>query len=47
MVNKFGGYYEAGGFEWTECERAFRQVMWAEREFWPKVGRDERDFARV
>ena len=37
MVNKFGGYYEADGFEWKECETVFRQVLWAEREFWPKM----------
>lgn len=37
MVNKFGGYYDEGSFEWKECEIAFKQVMWAEREFWPKV----------
>lgn len=28
MVNKFGGYIEEGGYEWKECETAFRQVMW-------------------
>lgn len=37
MVNKFGGYLEEGGYEWKECEGAWRQVLWAEREFWPKV----------
>lgn len=37
MVNKFGLYYEQDSFEWKECERAFKQVLWAEREFWPKV----------
>lgn len=37
LVNKFGGYIEEGGYEWKECETAFRQVLWAEREFWPKV----------
>ena len=37
MVNKFGGYYDEGSFEWRESETAFRQVMWAEREFWPQV----------
>ena len=37
LVNKFGGYCEEGGWEWRECEVAFRQVLWAEREFWPNV----------
>ena len=37
LVNKFGGYCEERGWEWRECEVAFRQVLWVEREFWPKV----------
>lgn len=37
LVNRFGGFYEEGGFEWGECERAWRQVVWCEREFWPGV----------
>ena len=37
LVNRFGGYYDKESWEWGECERAWRQVLWAEREFWPKV----------
>ena len=37
LVNRFGGYYDKDSWEWGECERAWRQVLWAEREFWPKV----------
>ena len=28
LVNKFGGYYEEGGWEWRECEAIWRQVLW-------------------
>lgn len=37
LVNRFGGYLEEGGFEWKECEQAWRQVLWAEEGFWPDV----------
>lgn len=37
LVNKFGNAYEEEGWEWQECETAWRQVIWAEKEFWPKV----------
>lgn len=37
LVNRFGGFYEEGGWEWRECEIVWRQVVWCEREFWPKV----------
>lgn len=37
LVNRFGGYYDKESWEWGECERAWRQVLWAEREFWPTV----------
>ena len=37
LVNKFGATVEEDGEEWAECEVAFRQVLWAEKEFWPKV----------
>ncbi len=37
LVNKFGGYYEEESWEWKECERAWQQVLFAEREFWPKM----------
>jgi len=37
LVNRFGGFVEEGGWEWGECEAVWRQVVWAEREFWPKV----------
>ena len=43
MVNKFGGYYEEDSYEWKECEVAFRQVLWAEKEFWPTVEGEEHD----
>jgi len=37
LVNKFGNAVEEGGPEWVECEVAWKQVLWAEQEFWPKV----------
>lgn len=37
LVNKFGGYYEEGSYEWRECEVVWKQVLWAEREFWPNI----------
>ncbi|KAK4548214.1 hypothetical protein LTR36_010083 [Oleoguttula mirabilis] len=37
LVNKFASCYEEGGWEWQECETAWRQVLWAEKEFWPEV----------
>lgn len=37
LVNKFGGSVEEDGWEWTEAEEAWRQVLWAEKAFWPDV----------
>lgn len=38
LVNKFGNErIEQDGWEWQECELAWRQVLWAEKEFWPEV----------
>jgi thiaminase len=37
VVNKFGQTYEEDSWEWQECEIAFKQVLWAEEQFWPKV----------
>jgi len=37
LVNKFGMTVEDGGPEWAECETVWRQVLWAEKSFWPKV----------
>ena len=42
LVNKFGGGLEEDGWEWTECEEAWRQVLWAEKGFWPDVGKEEK-----
>ncbi|KAK0891463.1 hypothetical protein LTR02_014038 [Friedmanniomyces endolithicus] len=38
LVNKFGSE-RAGedGWEWQECEMAWRQTMWLEKEIWPDV----------
>nr|OQO19846.1 hypothetical protein B0A51_11757 [Rachicladosporium sp. CCFEE 5018] len=41
LVNKFGAGIEEGGWEWEECEEVWRQVLWAEKAFWPDVGGDE------
>lgn len=41
LLNKFGSYCDEGGYEMKECEIAFRQVLWAEREFWPKVDNEK------
>jgi thiaminase len=37
LVNRYGGFYDRESWEWGECERAWRQVLWAEKEFWPSV----------
>ena len=40
VVDDFGevaGDGDPGSWEWKECEVAWRQVLWAEREFWPDV----------
>ncbi|KAF2484847.1 hypothetical protein BDY17DRAFT_92299 [Neohortaea acidophila] len=37
VVDEFGEQMERDGREWRECEAAWRQVLWAEREFWPDV----------
>ncbi|KAK5138193.1 hypothetical protein LTR08_004888 [Meristemomyces frigidus] len=37
LVNKFAACYEEDGWEWKECETAWRQVVHAERGFWPEV----------
>jgi thiaminase len=28
LVNKFGGFYEEGSWEWRECEAVWGQVLW-------------------
>lgn len=43
LVNKFGQGIEEGGWEWGECEEVWRQVVWAERGFWPEVEGGEGD----
>ncbi|WPG99877.1 Hypothetical protein R9X50_00269700 [Acrodontium crateriforme] len=37
VLNKFGSALDEGGEEWIECEAAYRQVLWAEKAFWPKM----------
>jgi len=38
LVNKFGADRTGeDGWEWQECETAWRQVVWLEKEFWPDV----------
>ena len=37
LVDELGAVCEESGIEWKECEIAWRQVLWAERGFWPKV----------
>jgi thiaminase len=38
LVNKFGTERaEEDSWEWQECETAWRQVVWLEKEFWPEV----------
>ncbi|KAK0918836.1 hypothetical protein LTR57_011259 [Friedmanniomyces endolithicus] len=46
LVNKFGSE-RAGedGWEWQECEVAWRQTMWLEKEFWPDVKAEKRSTA--
>ena len=41
LTNKFGSMYEEEGWDWQECETAWRQVLWAESKFWPKVEVDK------
>jgi len=35
LVNKYGTTLEEGSWEWQECEEVYRQVLWAEKGFWP------------
>lgn len=37
LVNRFAGYCEEGAYEWRECEVVWRQVLWAEKNFWPEI----------
>lgn len=37
LVNKFGAGLEEESWEWQECEEGWRQVLWAEKGFWPEV----------
>ncbi|KAF2718635.1 heme oxygenase-like protein [Polychaeton citri CBS 116435] len=37
LVDEAGGRIISGSKEWKECEQAYRQVLWAEREFWPSM----------
>lgn len=37
LVNNFGTTIEEGGREWGQCEEVWRQVLWAEKNFWPDV----------
>ncbi|TKA22062.1 hypothetical protein B0A50_08442 [Salinomyces thailandicus] len=37
LVNKFGQAYDEEGWEWQQCEDTWRQVVWAEKEFWPAI----------
>ncbi|OQN95396.1 hypothetical protein B0A48_18575 [Cryoendolithus antarcticus] len=32
---------EEGGWEWEECEKIWRQVLWTGRAFWLEVGDEE------
>ncbi|KAK6435504.1 hypothetical protein LTR95_008303 [Oleoguttula sp. CCFEE 5521] len=51
LVNKFGVGLEEGGWEWEECEEVWRQVLWAEKAFWPDVqseaGKGKKDVKEV
>ena len=38
LVDDIGKTYEKGGYEWKQCEIAWRQVLKVERDFWPGVG---------
>jgi len=38
LVNKYAQTVDPEGWEWQECEVAWKQVLWAEKEFWPDVG---------
>lgn len=42
VVNKFGNAVEEDGWEWMECEQAWRQVLWAEEKFWPDVKEEQK-----
>ena len=35
LANKYGATIEEGAWEWGECEEVWRQVLWAEKNFWP------------
>lgn len=38
LVNKFAmERIEEDGWEWQECETAWKQVVWLEKEFWPAM----------
>ncbi|KAI6897003.1 hypothetical protein D0869_05256 [Hortaea werneckii] len=37
LVNKFGQAYDEEGWEWRECENWWKQILWAEKEFWPTM----------
>ncbi|KAK5708721.1 hypothetical protein LTR17_020431 [Elasticomyces elasticus] len=43
LVNKFGSERSAeDGWEWEECETAWRQVLWLEESFWPSMKTDKK-----
>ncbi|KAH9842082.1 thiaminase [Teratosphaeria destructans] len=37
LVNKHGQLFGEESWEWQECAVVFRQVLWAEKDFWPEV----------
>jgi thiaminase len=37
LTNKYGATIEENGWEWGECEEVWRQVLWAEKNFWPDM----------
>nr|POE82470.1 glucan endo-1,3-alpha-glucosidase agn1 [Quercus suber] len=37
VLDEYGKLLERNSSEWKECEIAYRQVLWAETQFWPKV----------
>lgn len=37
LVDEYGDQTDGDGLVWRECEVAFRQVLWAEQQFWPEV----------
>ncbi|KAK6442499.1 hypothetical protein LTR95_001266 [Oleoguttula sp. CCFEE 5521] len=41
LINKFWSGAEEGGWEWEECEKIWRQVLWTGRAFWLEVGDEE------